>query len=314
MSATRPLLVALSLAVIAGACGKGLDNAPASTTAAGTPPVATGQDSVIQALVEANRLKDSLLQVVFETDTFMDQIGQEVAKVKSLSKGMTPTVAGEGNKPADLAAYRASLVERVKEMSDRLNQAEAKLVANRKRMAELSKDNAYLKDEVSGYQNTIANFTAKIDRQQAAIDSLYSALGVMTQEKETLAQEKAVLTDTVSALTTRENTVYYVVGTKDELKAKGLVVQEGGKFLFFGKKSWQPARDLESTGFQSADLRELNEVALPDPTKEYRIVSRQDLTYVETTAENKGKFTGAIKITSPREFWATSKYLIVMED
>ena len=64
---------------------------------------------------------------------------------------------------------------------------------------------------------------------------------------------KAALTDTVGNLTAYKNTVYYAVGTKDELMKKGIVTKEGTKFLVFGGSRLEPARNLNPDRFTAID-------------------------------------------------------------
>jgi hypothetical protein len=53
---------------------------------------------------------------------------------------------------------------------------------------------------------------------------------------------------------------------------------------------------------------------MPKADKEYRIVSRHDPAYAEAPVMTKGKFKSALRITSPQQFWAPSKYLIIVEN
>ena len=57
----------------------------------------------------------------------------------------------------------------------------------------------------------------------------------------------------------------------------------------------------------------LTVITLPDSTKKYKIISRQNLAGVATPPNNKGEFRGSIEISSPEVFWGPSKYLIVVE-
>lgn len=314
---TKPMAAFFVLALAVGACNQPRAGTGTAATgdAASAPSVPRGQDSLVMALAEANRLKDSLLVSVFAADSFIDQVGAEISKVKSLSTGMVaPQVSGETTGSANVGAYRQQLIERLKEITNRLQRAENRLAANHRQLRELTKDNAFLKEQLAGYEQTIANFSAKISTQQAQIDSMAAAIGLLESERNQLAAEKAVLTDTVAALITRENAAYYIIGTKDDLKNRGLIVQEGKKFLFLGKKSWQSARSIDPSGMERIDLRETTTITLPNPDKWYRIVSRQNPDYVEADAVEHGKYRGKLRITSPRDFWANSKYLIIVED
>src|SRR3989454_11609677 len=79
----------------------------------------------------------------------------------------------------------------------------------------------------------------------------------------------------VSDVCSSDLTVYYVVGTKDELEQKGIITEEGGaRFLFVLWKSGKtlvPSRNLDPGVFTVADRRHFTELPLPESDKEYRI-------------------------------------------
>ena len=135
----------------------------------------------------------------------------------------------------------------------------------------------------------------------------------MAREVVALVDTVLTLEDTLSVMQQRENTVYYIVGTKNDLKERGIVVEEGSKFLFFGKKALVPGRDLNPEDFTAIDRLAQRSIAVPDSTEEYRIVSRQALAYLDTETDKNGKFRGDLVINSPDAFWEPSKYLIIVE-
>jgi hypothetical protein len=128
-----------------------------------------------------------------------------------------------------------------------------------------------------------------------------------------LVAKTEALAGTVDTLVTERNMVYYVVGRKDDLVQRGVATEEGSKFLFFGGKSLQPARELDATAFTQGDLRELLTITLPDSTRKYKIISRQNLAGLATQPED-GKFRGSIQIADPAVFWGPSRYLIIVQD
>ncbi|HLB81880.1 MAG TPA: hypothetical protein VJJ54_02220, partial [Gemmatimonadales bacterium] len=158
---------------------------------------------------------------------------------------------------------------------------------------------------------TMQNLQGVIENQKETIDAL-------NQQVETLTAENLALKDTLENMSTISNTVYYVVGTKDELERKGVIQEEGGaRFLFVLWKSGKtlvPARNLDPSEFTQADRRHFTELPLPEPDKEYRIVSRQDTSALDTPPDHDGKLSGhAVKIADTARFWANSKYLIIVE-
>ena len=107
--------------------------------------------------------------------------------------------------------------------------------------------------------------------------------------------------------------VYVAIGTKDSLKASGVIVEEGSKFLVFGGKATVPARELNASAFQQLDARSDMQITLPEGNK-YKIVSRHDAKLLQPGPDEKGKLVGTQTISSPKEFWAASKYLILVKD
>ncbi len=251
--------------------------------------------------------KDTLLQAVAENARLMNEINSEMAKVKDLKAGVAPVVGAEGG-PQPEADQRAIILARVKEMTERLNDAEKRLGASQARIRRLSKQSDSLKTDLSSLETAVAEYQQMIATQRVEIATMSEQLTV-TQ------QEVAALTDTVTAITDRNNTVYYVVGTKDSLKAKGIIVEEGGsKVLFFGSKALQPARVLNEADFTAVDRRVVMEIPSPMTSARYRIVSRQNTDYIENKPDSKGRVTGGVKIASPEGFWAPSRFLILVEN
>ena len=91
----------------------------------------------------------------------------------------------------------------------------------------------------------------------------------------------------------------------------------GSRFLFVLWKSGQtlvPGRELDPSEFRTFNKRQVREISLPDSTRPYRIASRQDLQALETPPNPDGEITGSVlKIADPERFWASSKFLIIVE-
>jgi hypothetical protein len=118
----------------------------------------------------------------------------------------------------------------------------------------------------------------------------------------------------VANLTSYKNTVYYAVGTEDELKKRGIVTKEGSKFLVFGGTRLEPARNLDPAVFTAIDKTQQTSIPLPRTDKKYKIVSRQSPSYLGSNVTKDGKVEGSVEISQPEEFWSASKYLILVQD
>jgi hypothetical protein len=263
--------------------------------------------------------KDSLLKDVMATSQFIAEVNTELGKVRSRTAGRpVQGQAGEMESNLTPAQQREAIKAKVAELTSRLNESESRLAASRNRVRDLTANNAELGKQLASYDSTIASFRTIIDNQKTEIASLteqVNALSVenasLKKDKEVLNQEKAVLTQEKSVLTAEKNLVYYVIGTEDELFKKGIIVKQGG-VLGFGKTA-VAAPTLNPSDFTAVDRMTLVELPFPKADKVYRIVTRQDVTALETQPDKSNRIRGGLKITNAEKFWGAAKFLIVME-
>ncbi len=261
--------------------------------------------------------KDSLLKDVMATTQFIADVNTELAKVRDAKAGK-PVMGAAGELPnASPADQRAQMLDRIKTLTNRVNEAESRLAASRQRVAALSGDNTALQKQLAQYDSTITAFKSIIENQKAEIASLSAQVGALQGENVTLKSEKAqlttekeTLTSEKATLTSERNTVYYVIGTKDELRQKGIIVKKGG--ILGIAATYIPATTLNPADFTSIDKTKVNTITLPKADKSYRVISRQDLT--ATAQPTKGGYKGQISITNAEQFWAASKFLIIVQN
>ncbi len=254
---------------------------------------------------------DSLTRVAGERDQMMTEMAQNARLLSDISADLSKVQVKQklnvsGESPGE--ASRDSIRQRVRYIANRINEEDRKLRASEKQVSSLT----HLSDSLrSTLQATIANYDSVIASQR-------SQLADLAAQVDTLRGQTVALRDTVNNLTTIENTVYYVIGTKDELQQKGLIEETGGsRFLWILWKSGQtsvPSRQLDPSMFTAIDRRQVTRIALPDSSKSYHIASRQDLSTLATPPDKDGTVKGsALEITAPDRFWSPSKYLIIVE-
>ena len=207
------------------------------------------------------------------------------------------------------AAQHDSLVQTIRYVVAKVNDADTRLRANARQIRNLTHISDSLRTTLEA---TIASLQETIALQRDQITAL-------TATVDTLRFQNVALTDTVSNMTVRENTVYYVIGTKDQLQAKGLIVQEGGSRVFWvlwkTGTTLQPARELDAAQFTAIDRRQVTEIPLPVSTGTYRILSRQNANSLETKPDADGHLSGpTLRIASPGQFWVNSKFLIILQE
>jgi len=282
-------ILALPLAV---ACTSAKEKARADSAQA-----LAGEQKVLMAKLEAQ--KDSLSQVVGDADSFIAKVDSTVSKVKGLPKSKRMKNA-ESPIEEQLQARR-DMLKRVSALVERAQQTAKELDDARKREEELKSDNEKLKSQVDADALRIAELTSQIDQQAQTI---------------ALMQAKVDTLDiTVNELRATQSKAYYVIGDEDALIKKGIIVKEGGANLLIARvgRTLVPARNLDREKFTAIDTRNVQEIAVPDSTRRYQIVSRQSLDDAVAPERDGPSFRGNLKIKDIDKFWAPSKYLIIVE-
>ncbi len=263
----------------------------------------------IAELEQAAAQKDSLLVEMADLGRFISDLNADLSDV-SLEGAEFEVVA-----ESPVRATRDSALAKIRYLNQRVDESETRLAESRRRIRALSLESdtleALLVETIRSYERTIENHRQTI----VALTEQVESLGL---ENTRLAASVDTLTAAVDTLQSVTRTVYYVIGTKDELLERGVVEKEGGaRVLFiFGKRgeTLAPARELDPAAFTAIDMHEVTAIPLPDSTAAYTFASRHPIDDVEATVIEDGEIRGdVIEITSPETFWKASKYLIVVQ-
>jgi regulator of replication initiation timing len=272
--------------------------------------------SQVAQLQASSAAKDSAVQEVAALTQMLGEINTEISAVAVKNPSATPVLGGESPAKAQ-ERDRKNVVDRVRLLADAVKAGETRVAAARARLNAMTKDNATLTTQLSGLQSSLDNLNQVVEGQKQQLAMITAQLDSVKGENVRVVAANGVLQDTVRAISDRENTVHYVMGTKEELLKKGVVVEEGGtRFLFIFPRtgrSLSPARTMPSDVFATADQRALASIPLPNPAKYYKLVSRQDASLIAADSAQNGAFKGKLTINSPDKFWSASKYLILVE-
>lgn len=256
--------------------------------------------------------KDSLLSEVVATSQFITEVNAEIDKVRS----GRPVAARDGETAMLTPTQaRAQLMERVTELTTRVKTAEDRMAASRRRIAEMTAGNAEMSRK---FDSTVAAFQSLVDNQKAEIVALLDQVSALTAQNSQLrdanaqlATERASLAASNEMLTTEQNTVYWVAGSKADLLRRGIIEQRGG-MLGIGRTQVL-ARTIDASEFTAVDRTMMLEITLPDPGKTYRIISPNDLAGLDTPPTD-GRVRGMLRISAPAMFWRPSRFLVLMEN
>jgi DNA repair exonuclease SbcCD ATPase subunit len=293
MMSTRRLSLATLAALGLAACGPSKDRIRADSIAV----AASSEQARLSKQLAAQ--KDSLTRVVLQADDFIMHIDSSVSRVVGKPKGK--------KKDAKLDPLAQQLQNR-KAVMERVDALVARTRETAKQLAQANKDNAELKTQLATDEAMINDLNTTIKRQTATIDALSTrvdSLNGVTRE----------LGATIASLEAQHNKAFYVIGKEDDLLKRGVIVQEGGANFLIAHpgRTIQISRNADASAFTAVDQRAANVIAMPDPARRYRVVSRQSLDYATVDNRDNESFTGNLKITKPAEFWGASRFLVVVE-
>ncbi len=291
MPRLQVLAIAATTVLVAVACDNG--------RAAREDSLRVVQSQQLQLMSQLSAQKDSLTRVVLDADDFIAKIDSKVSSVKGIrrskkQKDLESPIQQQIQNRKEMMARVDALVKRAKETADQLAAAKGREAELKGENVRLQGENEQLRSQLDENQKMIAQFSETIERQAATITNLETEI------------------KTVGA---RLYTSYYIIGTEKELLAKGVVVREGGANLLFKRvgRTLQQARKLDAEHFTQIDQRETQLIVVPDSTKRYRLVSRQNLDHAEVQDRDGTTFRGNLKITDLNGFWGPTRYLILAE-
>lgn len=308
----RLLRIALGLtaATLLGACQDSKAVAEADRLATELAAATAQRDSLAALVSSADADKERAVAELSEASQFADQIDAELRQVRGLTSRVQPQSTDESGR-ASATAAREDILERLKQLRQRLNARQSELTRARDSVVAL-------RGQSSAASKLLEDVQARLAERDKEIVAFEAEVRNLREANVQLVYEKAALTDTVRQVETVANRVFYTVGTKRELLDRKVVTEEGGSRALLVVRLGEtlvPARNLDEASFTLADKRDMITIPLPRQDKNYRIVSRHDASLIEAERkDNDGSFRGtSVRITNPSAFWAASPFLIIVE-
>lgn len=252
-----------------------------------------------QLAMQLSAQKDSLTRVVLQADDFIMHIDSSVSTVKGLPKNK------RSSRKLDPLARQ---IENRKVVMARVDALVERAHATAAALAKANNNNMALRQQLVSDSALIYDLNTTIQRQNATI----AALSVRIDSLKTETQQLAT---TLATVETVHNQAYYVIGREDDLVKRGVIVREGGANLLFAHpgRTLQIARTLDPQEFTAVDQRGVKEIAMPDTTRRYRVVSRQSLDNAVVVDRDRDSFKGNLRIADASRFWAPSRFLVLVE-
>lgn len=306
----RYSLLAGSLAVVAACTPSPPEGYTGGDTGLALARSARAKDSLVMVkdslLAEKERqlsIQSAMIGDASTTARLIAEIDRDLSRARIEVKDDKASESGLENASDRLAVVQ----KKVNVVLTRLTASETRIRRLREDSVSRTMVNARQAAQIAEYEKSIADLRLSVENQGREIALLSAQVDSMGRENVALAAKN-------NAMVAHEDSVFIVVGTEKELTEKGVIRREGGTLLAFGRgKTIVPARSLEPEDFQVISKSRDLTIQLPNTEKEYRVVSRQNLEFTDTSNPKEPLVKGTLNVTDPERFWAPSRFLILVQ-
>lgn len=252
----------------------------------------SAQDSVLNKKTQAQ--DSSIMAYIKSFNEIQDNLDTIKAKAKMLSVGNGETENQKDKIISDIRSIGELMLRNKKEIAA----LERKLKKSNNKNEELQKMIAHLTEELNEKDAQIAALQSQLAESNASLKDMIQkfndSMVVVSKQKEQ-----------INEMTGEMNTVYYAIGTKKELKDKGVITKEGGIAGIGGTAELK--KDFNASYFTKGDMTNIK--ALPLYSKFEKLVTNHPSDSYTITGGGK---SDSLVIKDAKAFWSQSKYLVVI--
>jgi hypothetical protein len=212
-------------------------------------------------------------------------------------------------------AKKASSGEIRQKMLGQLAEIDSTLKSDRKKLTDLQAKVRSNKVQIASLNTMIANLKATLEEREASIAALQGRVaeleGEVSQKTAMVAQRDSTIhvqESIITRQTSKINTGYYIIGTRRELKEKGVIADEGGLLWgLFGTTT------ILANGFDNSLFTPINkttEMKIEVNGSVSEIVPKRNPSFY-TTVPSADRERSTLQIMNADQFWQDN-YLVII--
>ena len=271
-----------------------------------------GKKELEEKIITQQKLQDSIQAVLQAKDSEIESLFQELNAIEESLSEVTSKYGTVSKLKDNTKEVSKDTRQRITTQIQDINEI---LSANKQKLANL---NSKVKKE-DGKNKELNSFIEKLQTRLTEQEAQIQALTAELQEKkivienlnkniDNLSKQNQVKDQQILQIEAEKNSAYYIIGTKKELLADGIINSTGG-FLGIGKKT-KVDSDSDLSKYTKIDIRKVNEIPLTEA--KIKILT----THPSTSYEFKGdvKKPSSIEIKNAQQFWGKSRFLVILLD
>jgi len=263
---------------------------------------------------DLHKMNDSLYLASIQKDIQLNQLIETIGDIEENLR-----IIKEKEKIVSLKAEKGDYEGISKEqINEDINLIYELMLENKNKIEELEKQLKNAGVERGRLNKLVESLTRELKEKGEEIVRLNEMLIVKNEQIVKLNVTVSDLTGSLASLSEKnrqtqaeleatkdlQNTAYYAIGTKKELKDRKITDRNG--FLFFGEKKVLPD-GFDKQYFQIIDIRNTKSISISG--KKPKLLTRHPNNSYEIVNEDKGNST--LNILDTEMFWSINKYLVV---
>lgn len=265
-------------------------------------------------LTESNRQKDSLMSVVNERDSFINDF---ISSFNDVERNLDSVavrqhiIAVNSDKSGELKPnQKARINAEIASINSLMDQNRKKIAELNRKIKNSSSKNAQLEKMIATLNDQLAKKDIELTDLNAKLNSLNAQVATLETSVDTLMARNGAQSQTIAEETMALHTAYFVVGKSNDLQDAKIIDRKGG-LLGIGRTS-KLSQDFDNSKFTRIDYTVTNNIAINSDMKIVTSHPTNSYTLEKDTKDN--DLVKNIVITNPELFWSASKYLVVIKD
>jgi len=266
------------------------------------------EEALQKQVSQATTDRESVQKLLSERDLYLEGVMKEINEIytdleKARTKEGTLTQRAQG-----VEAKQVNLDSR-KQLLDNIQDIGTALKDNRKKITDLRARVKSLGMKIAGLDTLILNLQNTLVEREQAIAQLQ---GRVQGLEVTVAEKTATIVEKDNQLNEqkrRMNTVFYIIGSRAELKEKGIITDEGGFLWGLLGSTTVMSSVADSAEFTALDKTKDHTIHIDGKIAEI-LPHRKTELFATSKPDEKGS---DLNILEPEKFWR-DQYLVVVLD
>ena len=259
---------------------------------------------------EGNHEADSLRNVLnskmaemAEMDQFLDVVNTSMDSVVNMDGEILRTVGESNLSPKqqikqNIESYKLIL----QRQRERIAALEKNLSDSKAGNAKMLKTIASQKKQIEEKDQAIAELTIELEKRNFDIQTLKTHVETLNTQVTELEEENKSQEEALVAQSDIMNEAYVFIGSKQELKAAGLM-SKGSLF----KKSKLDMSQVNKSAFKKIDIRQVKSFSIP--AKKVNVLTQMPEDSYTIAIHSNGYCT--LTVTNVSRFWSVTNYLVI---